>query len=209
MKNFIKASLVAVALLVNISANAQIPLELGVKAGVNLSNFGGDIENYEAKAGFNIGITVDYAIASELYLLSGLELTTKGAKSKETIYNGTKQETSINPIYLQLPVHLGYKLEMAPETKLVFHAGPYIAYGIGGKAKESKKINDVNHSTDTKIFGDNGYDKLDIGVGLGASVELGKIGVGLGYDFGLNNISGESAYKVKNQNAYLTVGYKF
>jgi len=209
MKNFIKAGLVAVALLVNISANAQIPLEFGVKAGVNMSNFGGDSKDIEAKAGFNIGVTVDYAISSELYVLSGLELTTKGAKSKTTTPFGKKQETTMNPMYLQLPVHLGYKLEIAPETKLVFHAGPYIAYGIGGKNKTSIKDDDVTHSTESKFFGDKGCDKLDLGVGLGVNVEFGKIGVGLGYDFGLNNISGNSSAKMKNQNTYLTVGYKF
>ncbi|MDR2954228.1 MAG: PorT family protein [Prevotella sp.] len=51
--------------------------------------------------------------------------------------------------------------------------------------------------------------RFDFGVGLGAGAEFGKIGVGLGYDFGLANISDESGFSIKTQNAYLTLGYKF
>lgn len=223
MKTIIKTSLLAIALLIGISANAQDkPLTFGVKAGMNLSNFSGDgADGSDAKIGFNVGFTVDYALTQDLYLMTGLDFTIKGAKDKGEFYEEIEGidveidgEVKANPMYLQLPVHVGYKMNIAENTKIVIHAGPYIAYGLGGKMKISGKasaggvsvpIDDIK----TDFFGDDAYDRFDFGLGMGVGVEFGKIGAGLGYDLGLTNISGDSDYKVRNMNAYLTVGYKF
>jgi hypothetical protein len=197
MKTTFKTCLVAIALLIGINTYAQDkPITFGVKAGVNLSNLSGDVENNKAKIGFNAGVTLDYGFTSDVYLLTGLELTTKGYKVKEGDYKLTA-----NMMYLQLPVHVGYKLTVAEGTKVVFHAGPYVAYGIGGKISD-------NEDDKWDSFGDESAKKFDFGLGIGAGLEFGKIGVGLGWDLGLANINrGEG--KIKNQNAYLSVGYKF
>lgn len=202
----LKATVLAVSLLIGISASAQdSPIQFGVKAGLNLSNFGGKAgDDLDAKIGFNVGVTVDYALTEDVYLLSGLELTTKGAKLSES---GAK--LTFNPMYLQLPIHAGYKLAIAEGTKLVFHAGPYLAYGIGGKAKLTG-AGDEDYKID--FFGseeEGGAKSFDFGVGLGVGAEFGQINAGLGYDFGLANISRSDDAKLKTQNAYLTVGYKF
>ncbi|MDR1089852.1 MAG: PorT family protein [Prevotella sp.] len=194
MKTIFKMCLVAVALLTGINTYAQDkPITFGVKAGVNLSNASGEGESADAKIGFNVGVTLDYGFTPDIYLLTGLQLTTKGYTLKEE-----NEKITSNMMYLQLPVHVGYKLTVAEATKIVFHAGPYVAYGIGGK------------TDGVKSFQDGAYKKFDFGVGLGVGAEFGKIGVDLGYDFGLANINDTNVDgKIKNQNAYLTVGYKF
>ncbi|HHU97946.1 MAG: hypothetical protein QM237_07355 [Bacteroidota bacterium] len=48
---------------------------------------------------------------------------------------GVKGALTINPIYLQVPVHYAYKNALNPGTRVVLHAGPYAAYGVGGKQK--------------------------------------------------------------------------
>ncbi|MDL2303325.1 PorT family protein [Dysgonomonas sp. OttesenSCG-928-D17] len=221
MRTILKTSLVAIALLIGVSASAQdTPITFGVKVGANLSNFSGDLD-MDAKFGFNAGVTLDYAFTPDVYLLTGLEFTTKGAKRK----TGDNSFT-MNPMYLQLPIHVGYKLTVADNTRLVFHAGPYVAYGLGGKTTTKT----AGIKTKGDFFGsekDGGYKRFDFGVGLGVGAEFGKINVGLGYDFGLLNIARggyegsfdlgdfgtieieSSDYKVRNMNAYLTVGYKF
>lgn len=194
MKTTFKACLVTIALLIGANTYAQDkPLIFGVKAGMNLSNISGDVSDSKAKIGFNAGITLDYGFTPDIYLLTGLELTTKGFKEDG--------DASSNLMYLQLPVHVGYKLSVIDATKIVFHAGPYVAYGIGGKTGMG----------DTKVdsFGEYRFDAFDFGLGLGVGAEFGKIGVGLGYDFGLINIIDLGGANVKNMNAYLTVGYKF
>jgi hypothetical protein len=135
---------------------------------------------------------LDYGFTPDVYLLTGLQLTTKGYK----VGTGEDKYTS-NLMYLQLPVHAGYKLTVAEATKIVFHAGPYAAYGIGGK------------SGDDKSFEKGHAKRFDFGLGLGVGAEFGKIGVDLGYDFGLANVNDAGDGKVKNMNAYLSLGYKF
>lgn len=200
MKTIIKSGLITVALLVGISVNAQDKSTIfGVKAGLNLSNVGGDISESDAKIGFNVGVTLDYSFTPEFYLLTGLELTTKGFKVDLV-------DATSNLMYLQLPVHVGYKLPVAETTKIVFHAGPYVAYGIGGKTKAT---NTEYGKISANSFSTGGYKEFDFGLGLGVGAEFGKFGVGLGYDFGLINVVDMDGVSVRNMNGYLTVGYKF
>lgn len=192
-----------------IGASAQSsPLQFGVKAGANLSNWSGDINDTDAKFGFNVGVTVDYAFNTNWYLMSGLEFTTKGAKiDLITDYTGEYATAKLtgNAMYLQLPIHAGYKLPIAENTNLVFHAGPYLAYGVGGKV--TTKIDGFGKVKDD-FFGDHSFKRFDFGLGFGAGVEFGKINAGLGYDFGLVNIN-QGIGTVRNMNGYLSVGYKF
>lgn len=201
MKRTMKSLLVAVvAILAVTSLNAQEnKLTFGVKAGMNLSNFTGDAD-MDAKIGFNAGVTMDYAITNEMYVLTGLELNSKGAKQS---LEGDK--VTMNLLYLQLPVHFGYKLQVAEATKLVFHAGPYVGFGVAGKSSATVDGEKVKEDS----FGDEGFKRFDFGLGLGVGAEFGKIGVGLGYDFGLLNIIDADGASVKNGNFYVSVGYKF
>lgn len=209
MKTMIKTSLIALALLVSAGASAQTPISFGVKAGANLANFGGkDVSGTDAKIGFNVGLTADINVAPSLYVLTGLELTTKGAKADGAVdEDGEKADVTFNPMYLQLPIHLGYKLEVAPGTNIVFRAGPYLAYGVGGKFKA--KSEGVEGSID--FFGDGenqfGGKRFDFGLGGGVGAEFGPIGVTLGYDFGMAKVLKDA--KTYNRNAYLSVGYRF
>lgn len=196
---------VLIAALLVLGANASAQISFGVKAGVNLSNYSGDVKENKAKVGFNAGLTADYTLAPSMYLMSGLEITAKGCKFDF----GTDGKSTTNAIYLQLPVHFGYKVSVSEGTNIVLHAGPYVAYGIAGKSGEGEDKVDT--------FGKNGLCKrFDFGAGLGVGVEFGKIGVGLGYDLGMLNVingnlsnDNDSKAKVRNMNAYLSVGYKF
>ena len=181
------------------NAYAQQPLTFGVKGGMNLSNFAGDIDNNKAKVGFNVGLTVDYQLASSVYLLTGLEYTTKGTE-------GDGFDASYNLGYLQLPVHVAYKLPVSQSAVLVLHGGPYLAYALNGNYKEGIASIDLFHD-----FENVGvlYNRFDAGFGIGAGMEFGKFGVGLGVDYGLANINKEDGYSMKNFNSSLSVSYKF
>ncbi len=192
MKKIFSLAVVAV---VALSASAQ-NIQLGIKGGLNASNLS-NINDTEAKIGFNAGVTADYQLAESLYVLSGLEYTTKGA---EISIPGSIQDYTSTLSYLQLPIHAGYKMSIADNTRLVLHAGPYLAYALSAKTKAgSEKTNVIN---DTNRF--------DAGLGGGAKVELGKISVGLGVDYGLTTVNKDTeGGKSRNMNASLSVGYKF
>jgi hypothetical protein len=204
MMKKIKMTLLAVALMVATVANAQF--SWGVQGGVNLSNLSFDQDiplSVNPKIGFNIGLMADYDFAHNMAIQSGLFFTTKGAKSEREIL-GNELKTTINLMYLQIPVHFAYKVDVTPGARIVFHGGPYAAYGVGGSHKvNGKKVDD------SKIFGDDGYRPFDFGLGIGVGAEFGQIFVGLGWDMGLANISRGDVGTLRNQNAFLTVGYKF
>lgn len=217
----IRVILFSSLLLFSVVAAAQnSPFTFGVKAGANLSNFSGKgVDNPEVRFGFNVGVTVDYSITENIFLSSGLEYTSKGTKVNYMdidLENGASEVIGVGKFsanYLQLPLHVGYRLPVTDAFKLNFHAGPYIAYGVGGKLKISNIIlseyDDIEKEHDT--FSDLTLKKFDFGLGLGVGAEFGKINVGLGYDLGLLNISqiDIDGYPIRTQNAYLTVGYKF
>jgi hypothetical protein len=112
-------------------------------------------------------------------------------------------------MYVQLPVHLAYKIDVMPGTRVVLHAGPYAAYGVGGSRKLD--VGELGSMDVDKIFGDGAfqYKPFDAGLGIGVGAEFGAILVDLGWDMGLVNISNNDNGSVKNQNAYLSLGYKF
>jgi hypothetical protein len=205
----IKLSLIAAMLiLVTTAANAQ--MSLGVKGGVNLANFYGDeLSNKSVKPGFHIGILADYEFMYSSAIQTGLFFTTKGFRSKSAGMSGDVKYRE-NLMYLQLPVHYAYKLDVSPGTRVVFHAGPYMACGVGG----SRKITTGDFSGEwgnvDGIFGDGHYryKRFDAGLGLGIGAEFGPILFDLGWDMGLVNISRSRNGNIKNQNAFLSIGYK-
>lgn len=203
-----RLSLMVAMLAIVTAASAQT--SLGVKGGVNMSNFyGDDLNDNNVKIGFHIGLAADHEFMYNHAIQTGLFFTTKGAKYDGS-FGSVSGEVSLNPMYLQLPVHYAYKIDVSPGTRVVLHAGPYLAYGIGGKSKVKVSSSGGSAETDgIDIFGDNGFKRFDAGLGLGVGAEFGPVLVDLGWDMGLVNISGVSDGNVKNQNAYLSVGYKF
>ena len=195
---------------------------LSVKGGLNMSNFYGDnLDNKSMKPGFHIGVGADLEFVPNISLQTGLYYSTKGAKYQYDIPVVGNVEYNVTASYLQLPIHLAYKIDVTPGTKVVLHAGPYLAYGIAGKRNiDSAFTNDlipiVGEREVNTFDKDFGYKPFDYGVGLGVGAEFGVFIVDLGWDMGLNNIArglkvGQTTYgqKIKNQNAYLSVGYKF
>lgn len=205
---------------------------LGVKAGINISDFTDFSEESANKIGFNAGITIDYAFSNNFFLLSGLEFYNRKMKY-DYDDNGASLNTpfsipdgTIKAMYLQLPLHAGYRLEVSRDFSVAFHAGPYIAYGLGGRIEKGDWVYKEGSSEPIHLnefianeaygfrrvhytFGKNGtFDKLDWGIGLGLLFEYQKVGLGINYDFGLQDVS-KADNDIKVRTGYLTLGYKF
>lgn len=199
-----KLSLVAasIALMSSISIAAvaqQKPVTLGVKAGANLSTFGGSVKDAKSTMRYRVGLTTDFALTHNLFIFTGLDFQTKGAKY------ASKSSTDIksNPVYVQIPVSIGYKYDVSSSTKLVLNAGAYAAYGVAGKIKTGPD------KAKESIFSKDGFKRFDYGLLGGIGLEVGKIAINAGYEYGLANINHASVPKITNRNPYLTVGYKF
>lgn len=220
MKTFFKLSLLALSVIVGANANAQTTstteqgvLSYGVKAGINFAGFNGKgADGLDGKVGFNVGVFAEYTLPTNLYFLTGLDISQKGAKV-EMEEDGESSKNTYSPVYLQLPIHAGYKFSLSDNITLGLHAGPYLAYGIGGKVKEEYTFDGETEKEEMDFFGSKekgGAKSFDFGIGLGANVDVNQFQVGMGYDLGLTNIDRyEADAHLKNHNFFINIGYKF
>lgn len=191
----------------------------------------GDKKN---RFGFQVGATVDYRLSKSFYLQSGLSLTTKGTihEDAELWIGGpnapvTYSKTATRLTYLQLPLKIGYQFHLSPRTALFIQAGPYVAYGIGGKEiTERRTVNPSGEPIpDEKITGDsfgdrttpsNGLKREDFGLSGGIGARYRKLSLSVEYEPGLSNIGGQSESEsfseqrtYRNRNLALVLGYNF
>lgn len=208
---------IACALLCTFTASAQrassssffstekesTPVTLGLRGGLNISNFGGDALDIDSKLGFNAGVNVDIPIVKSFGIQTGLFYTSKGAKQSAE-NNDNDAEVKVNEAYLQIPVLASYRYYIKDDVRWEFNAGPYLAFGVGGKLKESWN----NISTESDWFDDD-ISSFDMGVALGTGITVNKIYFGIQYEIGMYNMLKDSETSLKNTNFSVNVGYNF
>lgn len=173
------------------------------KFGMNFSNMT-KFENTKALPGFQLGVGMDYGFSENWSLQSGLMISSKGYKIKD--YSKDR------PIYLDIPILAAYKFNISDNTKFVINAGPYLAFGLGGKCK-------FDEGGDYKLFkGEDGedaeYSRFDLGIQYGIGLEIGE--------HYLVNLTGQNGFitpydfpdgydgdKPKNMTFSIGVGYRF
>ncbi|MDL2315138.1 PorT family protein, partial [Bacteroidales bacterium OttesenSCG-928-C19] len=214
MKKLTMILTLAVAFTMGTKAYAQEGFSFGVKAGGNLSKFYGEdgFDEGKMKFGFQVGATVEYGFTDNLFLGSGLEFTTKGIRYKRDLTfpsmvgtdNKATLKTTQTPMYLQLPIHIGYKFNITDKINIILETGPYIAFGLGGKVKQSLDGTDrYDFDIDfTDFFGDeeSGRAKrFDFGISNAIGTELGNVVIKIGYEWGLMNIARKQTIELSNE----------
>jgi hypothetical protein len=222
-------SLLAVTLLIVTSSFSQETntgpgTSFGIRAGVNFQNingkdFDGDKLENDMLVGFNAGLNAEIPIAPDFFFQPGILFTTKGAQEK-TVILGTTITSRIQLSYLELPLNLVYK-PMLGNGHLILGFGPYVAYGIAGKAKieggDSSFESDIDFKNETSIT-DNNYviRPLDAGANLFFGYEFAnRLSFQLNTQLGLINIQpdysgvdmGDS--KMNNTGFGVSLGYRF
>jgi hypothetical protein len=189
MKNLKKVLCASLFIMLAVTASAQI--DFGVKAGFNASGFSGKNIDLDYKAGYSIGLMAQASVPIiGVGVESGLYYSTLGAQ---------KGDLSSSPAYLQLPVLLTYKVGLGSLLNIYPSAGLYFGYGIGGKSK----VGDIKAD-----FFQDGVSKFDTGLSVGINLQVTKIVVGLGYDYGLKKLSDDNDAP-RNSNIKVSVGYLF
>ena len=179
--------------------NAQDKIEFGVRAGLNINSL--SAEGFDSRIGYHVGAVMDWNVAKNLYVQPGLYFTTRGAKAEYA-----DEEVKVNMNNLQIPISVSYRFPVSETVKIDVNAGPYVAFGLGGKYKYSGE----EGSAETKVFGSEGVCKrFDAGLRFGAGVHLQQFSLGLIYDLGLSNIAEDSVGKIKNGSFQISLGYNF
>ncbi|KAF0235738.1 MAG: hypothetical protein FD181_3289 [Prolixibacteraceae bacterium] len=104
-----------------------------VLGGVNFQNLNGEnnsgnkLEN-DLIIGYHFGVNAQIPVAPEFYFQPGLQFSTKGAKNTVSALTSTYKLS-----YIELPLNFVYK-GLLGNGYFMVGLGPYVAYGIGGKA---------------------------------------------------------------------------
>ncbi len=205
------------------NANSQY---IRLKAGMNLSNFvakfnDSDINGYDLKPGYNIGVTAEkFQLTPLISLESGLFISSKGNK----IYQEEEQNDSQNPyifeaklnlLYIEIPVRAKASIEFE-NFELYGLAGPYLGIGLHGKSQISHTNDNESYTFENTIeWGssteNDDYKRLDYGLSFGAGIEFKFFQIELFHNYGLRDISIQPQEEVsyKNISSGLLLGYKF
>lgn len=131
MKKVFLLALSALTVLFSVPAHADEPLKIGVKAGLNVSDFhfSSDVFEQSNQAGWFIGPTVKFSLplvglgmdASVLYDYRSAKL------------NYEKENQTVKQQQLAVPVNLRYSIGLGSMASVFFFGGPQVAFNIGDK----------------------------------------------------------------------------
>ena len=202
-----KIIILAIGLFVAGAANAQSPIRLGVKAGLNLPNIikGDGNNNYSTKVnpGFNAGVTLDINLIKGLAFTPELLYSTKGYKA-QTSFGEYTQTTHFIDIPILATINLG-------GSGLNLVVGPQVSFLTSTKNKFDNRFdtvieNQFNEDSDK-------FKKSLVGGVIGFRYDLNdKFDIHGRYalDFQKNNEDGtKQTPEYKNQVFSVGVGVKF
>ncbi len=205
-----QATLLALAALLALGANAQAQVSLIPKAGITVTTISYDDEppGQKGRVGFVGGAGVEIGIIKNFFSVQPeLLFIQKGEK-----YEAGRVVTSSKLNYLELPVLA--KVSFGSEAiKGYVNAGPSLAMGLTGNYKveggENAGETDIRFgdpSNDGRRYLDNRFDfGLQFGGGASIGAGPGSVVVDARYGLGLSDLNDES--KSKNRAFAFTLGY--
>ena len=170
------------------TAYAQI--QIGIKAGVNVSNFTGDFGGYEPEAltSPHGGVFLRWRFGTHLALQPEVVFSVQGASITDP---STNTEEDYKASYVNIPIMLQYH----------FNGGLYIEGGpqVGFKVDE-----------DIPGVPDDILESNDVALALGLGYQLkGGLGIGARYTFGMSNVVKDSDDDNKNGVWQFSLFYMF
>lgn len=208
----------AIALMVAVSANAQIEegeWYVTPRVGVGIADLTGKLFDpskaegtYDATlrpiASFVGGIEGEYGINDNLGFSLGLLFATQGAKTKDNMFKVTEN-------YLNIPIMLAYY----PFTNvgLAFKAGAQVGFSFRRRVTSDGITQSADYVwvrgryVETELSKQ--FNKVDLAIPLGISYEYRNVVLDVRYNLGLINIMKDDPENSKNSLWQFTLGYKF
>lgn len=173
------------------AVNAQ-QVRFGLKAGMNVSTFTGDVENAKSLVGFQAGVFAQIPISGQFTFQPEALYSGQGAKAKE---DGFSNKWTAN--YINIPLMVKYNIA----EKFNVEAGPQVGFLVSSKLKDGGESMDVKDHMKS----------VDFTINVGAAYDItSDVFVGVRYGAGVSSIIKDSEDgKARNSVFQLSVGYKF
>lgn len=210
MKKTVQFSFLSAAILLLLCQNAVAQINVGVRAGVNVSNFRPNVFGYDSKTGLNVALLLNMPINRYLGLQVEPGFSQRGAKldlDGQFLADGVWQRNQIfgkiSTGYLELPLLLQYKPRLGKFEGIVSF-GPELRFQVGAQTlkattryyKDGVLTEDTYSEYDLDFNQRNGYRAFDFGLTGGAGIayplQFGKIFTEARYHLGLRKLSSNS-----------------
>ena len=196
-----KITLSIIAVLAFGFTNAQ-ETKFGLKAGLNVANFGGDAEDAKSLVGFHVGGFAEIKLSDKFAIQPELLYSAQGAKEEYSEFGETVEITQ-NLGYLNIPVMAKYYVAEG----FSLEAGPQIGFLLNAKIKAEYEGESEDESNK------DAFKSIDFGVNFGAGYDFTEnFSAGVRYNLGLSNIAetedGDD-FKINNSVFSVSIGYKF
>lgn len=189
-------------------ANAQIKNQIsyGIKGGLNIATWVGDVGDVNSKVGFHFGVFSEIKLSNKFSLQPELLYSSQGVKLKEVVLNikgiNYSADGNINLSYLNIPITMKYYVA----KNISLDAGSQVGFLTNGKAEGT--LNGDRVAEDVK----KNFKSFDFSLVFGAGYVFSKnISTGIRYNLGMINISNNPTggnSKVRSSILSLSIGYK-
>lgn len=208
MKRFYVLVMVALTVALSVTAQKKVAWMVEADAGFGmLSNMPRDShDRFAYKIGGNVDIPLTRKFSLQPALLFGHNSTeVDGYFGNEQIMEA-KYRVSLN--YIELPLHAVFHIPISSNgTALFLKYGPYVAYGLQGKARITIPDSDYDESMPGNLFDDGcdfhgaaygrnkrpfslpAFKRWDYGLSARIGIESRHIAIGLGMTYGFANLT--------------------
>lgn len=191
---------VAAVCILPVSARAQAPGTFGVKGGLTASTLSveeGRGLDVSAIWGAAAGVFVTRPVSEMLSLQVEALVSQRGARDETA-----GRSTTVRLAYLDVPVLVRLGSTSADRLHAHAFAGPTFGFKLKADGPNDSIFGGGNTDGEVKTF--------DLGLTLGAGIDVDRITVDARYTIGMNNIAvAPSDGVVKNRSFALMVGYRF
>lgn len=167
---------------------------------------------FDAKSGYQVGAKAEWNIVKGLYLQGGLGIEQRYYSGG--LYLWYNQKWHSRPVYLNIPIYVGYKWNVAKDVKLHAAIGPKFSIGLLGKYGY-KTLSEDHHTfiANTGYHGnaykDNYLNRFDVALGAEVGVELfNNYQLSVGYNKGFKDVT-KVVSDDHNRQWQVTFGYTF
>lgn len=208
-----------------VSKPDRLKPKIGVRAGLNLSNFleendaGVNSRGYKVLIGFHACMFVEIPLSNRFAFEPGLMISRKGYQysyeETDTLGQFLEHFEMKSPYYIDIPLLFSVSQDFGT-FGLLGAIGPYLGIGIAGNIYEENKIDGMNEDSDYKISwggteGKDDFKHMDWGFTFGLGVKIKSFQVSFYFDLGMGNISvdRDNDLSINNKVSRISVSYVF